>query len=180
VRGIGVGGADADRDRRSAPLGRRFRRPDGLGSGRGLGRRLRWRRPEEDAVDRRCRTAAGCRGAVHGRGRFDPGIALGDDAIGTSVEVRYGSLFPREADDLALEPFVFLDYAKAWLDDAIGGPDPRSVLSAGGGVRGRYGDWADFNLTLAAPLQRAGFQATKGDVRVLFTLTTRLLPWGDR
>jgi hemolysin activation/secretion protein len=114
-----------------------------------------------------------------GRG-FDPGTALGDDAIGASFEARYGSLFPRSAHELALEPFVFLDYAKAWLDDAIGGPDPRSVLSTGGGVRGRYGDWADFNVTLAVPLQRAGFQATKGDVRLLFTLTTRLLPWGDR
>ncbi len=114
-----------------------------------------------------------------GRG-LDPGIALGDDAIGASFEVRYGSLFPRAANELALEPFVFVDYAKAWIDDAIAGPDPRSVLTAGGGVRGRYGDWVDFNLTLAAPLQRAGFQATKGDVRLLFTLTTRLLPWGDR
>ena len=114
-----------------------------------------------------------------GRG-FDPGVAIGDEAVGASFEVRYGSLFPRGANEFALEPFVFVDYAKAWTDDAIAGPDPRSVLSAGGGVRGRYGDWADFGLTLAAPLQRAGFQTTKGDVRLLFTLTTRLLPWGDR
>ena len=35
-----------------------------------------------------------------GRG-FDPGVALGDRALGGSLELRYGSLFPRQADGLA-------------------------------------------------------------------------------
>jgi hemolysin activation/secretion protein len=114
-----------------------------------------------------------------GRG-LDPGVVLGDDGIGTSIEVRYGSLFPRKRNGFAFEPFVFLDYAKAWIHDEGLNPDPRDVLTAGGGVRGRWGDHLDFGVTLAAPLQRAGYQAKRGPARLLFTLTARLLPWGDR
>jgi hemolysin activation/secretion protein len=114
-----------------------------------------------------------------GRG-FDPGIALGDRAAGGSLELRYGSVFPRRANAVALEPFVFVDFAKAWIDGSGGAPDPRSALSAGGGVRGRWGEHVDFGVTLAVPLQRAGFQTGKGDARLLFTVTTRLLPWSPR
>jgi len=114
-----------------------------------------------------------------GRG-FDPGIALGDHAAGVALEVRYGSLFPRQADAFAFEPFVFFDLARAWIDDGGATPDPHRVLSTGGGVRARWGDRADFAVTVALPLERAGYQTNKGDVRVLFTLTTRLLPWGER
>ena len=113
-----------------------------------------------------------------GRG-FDPGVAIGDRAFGVAYEVRYGSLFPRAANAFAFEPFVFLDLAKAWVDDAVAAPDPRRVVSAGGGVRARWGDRVDLGLTVAVPLERAGFQTTKGDVRVLGTVTVRLLPWGD-
>jgi len=114
-----------------------------------------------------------------GRG-FDPGIAIGDHAFGVAYEVRYGSLFPRSADAFAFEPFVFLDLAKAWVDDDVAAPDPHRVVSAGGGVRARWGDRVDLGLTVAVPLERAGFQADKGDVRVLATATVRLLPWGDQ
>jgi hemolysin activation/secretion protein len=113
-----------------------------------------------------------------GRG-FDPGVAIGDRAVGASYELRYGSLFPPDPDAFAFEPFVFLDVARAWLDDAVGAPDPHRVLSAGGGLRGRWGDRVDFSVLLAVPLERAGYQAATPDPRVLFTLTTRLLPWGD-
>ena len=113
-----------------------------------------------------------------GRG-LDPGIALGDRAIGAAYELRYGSLFPRSANALALEPFVFVDLAQAWVHDDAGGLDPRRVFTAGGGVRARWGDRADFGLTVAVPLERAGFQASRGDLRVLGTVTVRLVPWGD-
>ena len=113
-----------------------------------------------------------------GRG-FDPGVAVGDTGVGASFEVRYGSLYARGDKPLALQPFAFLDIAKAWLDDDILAPDPRRVLSVGGGVRGRWGDIADFGLIVAVPLERAGYQADKGDVRLLFTVTTRLLDMGE-
>ena len=47
-------------------------------------------------------------------------------------------------------------------------------------MRARWGDRADFGLTVAVPLERAGLQTARGDVRVLATVTVRLLPWGDQ
>ena len=114
-----------------------------------------------------------------GRG-LDPGIALGDRAVGAAFELRFGSRTPSVQGGFALEPFGFVDWAKAWLDDGGTNPDPRAVLTAGAGVRGRWRDQFDFGVTFAAPLKRAGFQTERSDPRVLFTLTARLLPWGDR
>lgn len=114
-----------------------------------------------------------------GRG-LDPGVVLGDDGIGTSVELRYGSLFPRKRNGLAFEPFAFVDYAKGWIHDRGLNPDPRDVLTAGGGLRARWSDHFDAALTVAAPLQRAGYQAERGPARLLFTITARFVPWGDR
>jgi hemolysin activation/secretion protein len=114
-----------------------------------------------------------------GRG-LDPGIALGDRAVGAAFELRFGSRTPRAQGALTFEPFGFVDWAKAWVDDGGVNPDPRAVLTAGAGVRGRWSDAFDFGLTFAAPLRRAGYQLERSDPRVLFTLTARLLPWGDR
>ncbi|HEY6816705.1 MAG TPA: ShlB/FhaC/HecB family hemolysin secretion/activation protein [Croceibacterium sp.] len=114
-----------------------------------------------------------------GRG-FEPGVALGDSAIGAALELRYGSLFPRSADAFAFEPFVFLDVARGWIDNAAGLPDPRRVLSTGAGLRARWGDKLDLGVVLAFPLEPAGYQTETPDPRVLLTLNTRLLPWGDR
>ncbi|MHA6334040.1 ShlB/FhaC/HecB family hemolysin secretion/activation protein [Qipengyuania sp. CAU 1752] len=110
-----------------------------------------------------------------GRG-YDPGVALGDHAIGSSFELRVGRIAPQTPTSVALQPFIFFDIAKAWTDGSLA-PDPRSLASAGGGVRGKWGDQADFNLTIAKPLRRGGFQTESGDVRVLFTISARLVPW---
>jgi hemolysin activation/secretion protein len=107
-------------------------------------------------------------------------VALGDSALGAAFELRYGSLFPRNARSFALEPFAFLDVARTWVDDAAAALDPRRVFSAGAGLRGRWGDKLDFGVLVAFPLEPAGFQTETPDPRVLFTVTTRLLPWGDR
>lgn len=112
-----------------------------------------------------------------GRG-LDPGIALGDRGVGVKLELRYGGLIPASRKDVALEPFVFLDLGKAWVDDAVPVADPSAARTAGGGIRGRWGNRADFSLLAAVPLARAGYQAARGDARVLFSITTRLLPWG--
>ncbi len=113
-----------------------------------------------------------------GRG-LDPGVVVGDDAVGASFEVRAGSRYPGARGGFAFEPFVFVDWAKAWIDDNRINPDPRDVLSAGTGVRARWGDRIDFGLTFAAPLKRAGYQTERSDPRVLFTISARLLPWRD-
>lgn len=114
-----------------------------------------------------------------GRG-LDPGVMVGDDAIGSSFELRAGTRYPSARGGFAFEPFVFLDAARAWIDDDKLNPDPRNVLTAGAGVRGRWGDHFDFGVTFAAPLQRAGYQLERSSPRLLFTIAARLLPWGDR
>lgn len=114
-----------------------------------------------------------------GRG-LDPGIAVGDRAVGAAFELRFGSRIAGAQGGVAIEPFAFADWAKAWIDDGGTNPDPRAVLTAGAGVRGRWRDQFDFGVTFAAPLRRAGYQTERSDPRVLFTLTARLLPWGDR
>lgn len=113
-----------------------------------------------------------------GRG-LDPGIVQGDGGFGTSFELRYGSVLPKKRDGLGLEPFAFLDYATAWHQDHGLTPRPRDVMTGGAGVRGRWGDHFDFGATLAEPLKRAGYQTHRGPVRFLFTITARLLPWGE-
>ncbi len=109
-----------------------------------------------------------------GRG-FDPGVVQGDSGVGGAMELRYGRIAPHSTSDLAIQPFAFVDSGWAWANDGIGGA--QRVWSAGGGLRGRWGTHADFNLTFAVPLDQAGLQTERGDVRVLFTVTARLAPW---
>ncbi len=110
-----------------------------------------------------------------GRG-FDPGVVLGDKGAGSTFEVRYGKRMPSSANAIALQPYAFFDAAWAWSNiDGAGGPE--KVLSAGGGVRARWGNRLDANFVLAAPLDRTQMQARKGDVRMLFTIRARLAPW---
>ncbi len=111
-----------------------------------------------------------------GRG-FDPGVVQGDSGVGSGFELRAGRLTPQTPEQWRFQPFAFLDTAWVWTNDGGATDDPRHVWSAGGGVRTRWGDHADFNFTLAVPLDRAGTQARRGDVRALFTITTRLTPW---
>lgn len=113
-----------------------------------------------------------------GRG-IDPGTAIGDGAGGGAIEMRYGSLIPSGPDDFALEPFVFFDFARVWINDDHAAADPANAYSIGAGLRGRYGNKFDFGVTLAVPLAKAGYQTKKGPARLLFTFTTRLLSWGN-
>tara|TARA_R110000782_G_scaffold78293_5_gene156064 strand:- start:51252 stop:53009 length:1758 start_codon:yes stop_codon:yes gene_type:complete len=112
-----------------------------------------------------------------GRG-YDPGVIAGDSGLGFAAEARLGSLMPHAVRDVALQPFVFFDAAWMWNEDAaLAGTNPLKVYSAGGGVRGAWGNRARFDLTLAAPLRTPDFAARKGDVRMLFSVTTQLWPW---
>ncbi len=112
-----------------------------------------------------------------GRG-YDPGALLGDSGVGVRLEASYGSLRPVGPRDLAVQPYLFTDIATASNEDpsaALLGRD--QLWSVGGGLRYLRGNNVQGDLTLAVPVERTDRQAEKGDVRLLFTLTTRLLPW---
>lgn len=111
-----------------------------------------------------------------GRG-LDPGTLLGDSGIGSSLELRYGRLSRTANNAVALQPFAFLDAAWTWVNDGGITNDPRSAYTAGGGMRARWGDRLNADLSIAAPLKRAGFQTERGDVRLLFTIRARFVPW---
>jgi hemolysin activation/secretion protein len=118
-----------------------------------------------------------------GRG-YDPGSIVGDSGVGVSAELRYGTLLPASRDDLALQPFVFLDYAKVWNHRSlIPGADGADLLSGGWGLRGNWGNRSRFEVTIAAPLRRTVSQQLlnqdRGDVRLLFSVTSLILPWGQ-
>ncbi len=114
-----------------------------------------------------------------GRG-YDPGTLLGDSGIGLQAELRFGSAYPTGPADFAFEPYVFFDQAWTWNEDRLF-PLPRQELSSvGAGVRAAFGDRFRLDVLIAEPLERAGFQTTRGDTRLLVSLTARLLPWRSR
>ena len=112
-----------------------------------------------------------------GRG-YDPGAVLGDSGIMSAFELRYGSLAPKTASGLAFQPYLFTDVAFVWNEDPSRSPtNPDRLWSAGGGVRVNWASGIRSDFMVAVPLERPDLAATRGDVRFLFTLTARLLPW---
>lgn len=110
-----------------------------------------------------------------GRG-YDPGTVQGDKGVALAAELRLGRLRPASPQAIALQPYAFLDAGWAWNNDA-GLTPMRRLVSAGGGVRARWGDRGDLNLVVAVPLERAPGQTRLGQARVLLTFSTRLIPW---
>lgn len=110
-----------------------------------------------------------------GRG-YDPGTVQGDKGVALAAELRVGRLRPHSQDALALQPYAFLDAGWAWNNDN-GLTAMRRLVSAGGGVRARWGEHGDLNLLFAVPLERLPGQTTLGQARVLLTFSTRLIPW---
>ena len=105
-----------------------------------------------------------------GRG-YEPGTLIGDDGLGIGVEL----LGPRMPfGDFRIQPYAFGDMARVWNKNL---PGSAEIYSAGLGARGDLGDRFRLDATLAVPLKRAGLLNERGDVRMLVTLTTRLLPW---
>jgi hemolysin activation/secretion protein len=115
-----------------------------------------------------------------GRG-YDPGAVVGDSGAGATLEFRLGDLAPRSRSAFDVQPFAFVDAAWIWNRK----PDAATVdrdrlLSAGGGMRVAWGDHARADLTVAAPLHTTALSDRRGDVRVLLSISTRLLPWSSR
>ena len=108
-----------------------------------------------------------------GRG-YDPGTVIGDSGIAVATEARYGSFIPADARSIAVQPFAFFDAAWVWnKDSAFAGLGPQKLYSAGGGLRAALGGTARVDVTLAVPLNRAGFLTQRPDPRLLVSLTTQ-------
>lgn len=110
-----------------------------------------------------------------GRG-YDPGVLTGDSGLGFQSELRLGSLVPRSRTDMTLQPYGFLDLGIVWNRDPGQRGRHEELFSAGGGVRAAWGDQARLDLALAVPLNRPVLQPER-DVRLLVSLTTKLVPW---
>lgn len=108
-----------------------------------------------------------------GRG-YDPGDLIGDNAIGSAVELRGPRLAMDGSRTWRLQPFAYFDAAWVWNKGVAGS---QRLTSAGGGIRSEIGSRFRLEATLAVPLERLGLQASRSDPRFLVTLTTRLLPW---
>ena len=114
-----------------------------------------------------------------GRG-YDPGILTGDDGAAVNAELRHDPITLSEDWKLAGQPYVFVDAGWAWSRGlGAAAANPVNLLSAGAGARLVLGDLARLDLGGAVALKDAG-PARAGDVRLLLTFTTRLLPWRTR
>ncbi len=116
-----------------------------------------------------------------GRG-YDPASVAGDSGLTSSIELRYGSLVPRDIDSFALQPYVFIDQATVWdRDPSQRAQNPDGLYSVGAGLRFSHGRGSQGDVIIAFPLERTDFQNANGlkrnDTRILFTLTSRLAPW---
>ena len=114
-----------------------------------------------------------------GRG-YDPGVLTGDDGAALNAELRHDPVTVSEDWKLAAQPYLFVDAGWAW-SRGLGpaGVNPVSLVSAGAGGRLVFSDRARLDLAGAVALKDAG-PTRAGDVRLLVTLTTRLLPWRTR
>ena len=81
---------------------------------------------------------------------------------------------PMARSQLSLQPYLFGDAAWVWnRNDSEGA---QHLKSAGGGVRAELSDRFRLDGTVAVPLEKTGIEDRKGDVRLLVTLTSRILP----
>jgi hemolysin activation/secretion protein len=111
-----------------------------------------------------------------GRG-FDPGTLIGDSGVGVRLEAGVGSIVPDTPRSLTFLGYAFLDAAWVWSRDAAPGVrNLQKLQSAGGGVRVAFGDRFLFDAVVAVPFDKAGLQTTRGDTRLLVSITTRLFP----
>ncbi len=109
-----------------------------------------------------------------GRG-YDPATLSGDSGVGLTAELRGPRLMPMSRSKITVQPFVFGDAIWVWNKNDFGaGAD--HLTSAGGGLRAELADRFRLDGTIAVPLEKAGFADRKGDVRLLVTLTSRILP----
>jgi hemolysin activation/secretion protein len=106
-----------------------------------------------------------------GRG-FQPGAALGDSALGGSLEARVGPF--DLGHHLTVRPFAFVDEVRLWNHGAA--PfSQRTLSSVGGGVRLQVAGKVNIEIVYAAPRQPPlGLGEPRPSPSVLFTMTIGL------
>lgn len=108
-----------------------------------------------------------------GRG-YDPATLSGDSGVGVQAEIQGPRMIPFKRSRLTLQPYLFGDAIWVWnRNDGLGA---EHLTSAGGGIRTELNDRMRLDTSLAVPLEKAGFANRKEDVRLLVTLTGRILP----
>ena len=106
-----------------------------------------------------------------GRG-YQPGLALGDSALGGAFEARVGP-FPIGA-RLTAQPFAFVDDVRLW-NNGVATVNARTLTSLGGGVRLQVAGKFNLELTYAAPQQAPlGLGDKRPGPTVLFNMTVGL------
>jgi hemolysin activation/secretion protein len=108
-----------------------------------------------------------------GRG-YEPATIGGDSGVGLTAELRGPRLMPIARSQLSMQPYLFGD--AAWVWNKNDGLDSQHLKSAGGGIRAELSDRFRLDGTVAVPLKKTGIDDRKGDVRLLVTLTSRILP----
>jgi hemolysin activation/secretion protein len=117
---------------------------------------------------------------TYGRG-YDPGATGADRAVAFRLEPRVrltGAGTAQKPNKFQLEVSAFYDNIHIWNVDQGAIETKRSVDSIGGGIRAIVAGRLVLDLTYAKPLKRAlSIDADRPPPRLLFSLTTKLLPW---
>lgn len=117
---------------------------------------------------------------TYGRG-YDPGANGADRAIAFRLEPRArltGAGTAARPNKIQLEVSAFYDNAHIWNLDSGAIETKRTLDSIGGGLRAIVAGRLVLDLTYARPLKRALTTDTdRPPARLLFSLTTKLLPW---
>ncbi len=120
---------------------------------------------------------------TYGRG-FDPGANGADKVAAFRIEprariTRYGP--GADPKNIQLEVSAFYDSVRIWNKDTGTIETRRTLDSVGGGLRAIVAGRVIFDLTYAKPLKRAlsTDRAIPTD-RLLFSITTKLLPWRSK
>ena len=120
---------------------------------------------------------------TYGRG-YDPGANGADRAIAFRIEPRARLTGPgtvARPNKIQLEVSAFYDNAHIWNLDSGAIETNRKLDSIGGGLRAIVAGRLVLDLTYARPLKRALTTDTaRPPARLLFSLTTKLLPWRIR
>ena len=108
-----------------------------------------------------------------GRG-YPQGAAEGDAALAIAAEAEFGEQ-PRSSRDFAVSVYTFVDYANL-VSRRQSEPSTETIISVGGGLRAAVGDRARLDAALALPLKNLEFAREKGDMKLLISFTSSLVP----